>query len=86
MIGDIEVDHIVPASFGGKSEENNLQPLCRVCNALKRDRMTNGEVVQWIKNNLYKYNEKRCKRSQNPTMVINQIVYPMIMSEQINAK
>lgn len=31
----IERDHIVPVSLGGKTEPENMQPLCRSCNALK---------------------------------------------------
>jgi hypothetical protein len=32
---NLEVDHIVPVSKGGKSEESNLQILCRRCNRSK---------------------------------------------------
>ncbi len=32
------VDHIVPWSKGGKTVPENLQMLCRRCNALKSDR------------------------------------------------
>jgi 5-methylcytosine-specific restriction endonuclease McrA len=31
----IEVDHILPLSRGGAHSINNLQPLCRFCNASK---------------------------------------------------
>jgi 5-methylcytosine-specific restriction endonuclease McrA len=34
----IEKDHIVPVSRGGANNINNLQPLCRNCNAQKNDR------------------------------------------------
>jgi 5-methylcytosine-specific restriction endonuclease McrA len=30
-------DHIVPISKGGKNTESNLQTMCTVCNALKKD-------------------------------------------------
>jgi len=30
-----EIDHIVPLSKGGKTEEDNLQTLCRRCNRRK---------------------------------------------------
>jgi hypothetical protein len=35
-IENLEIDHITPISKGGKSEECNLQTLCRKCNRIKR--------------------------------------------------
>ena len=32
---NLEMDHIVPVSKGGKTEESNLQTLCRRCNRAK---------------------------------------------------
>ncbi|SRR5260221_14597464 len=32
---DITIDHIVPVSFGGKSELHNLQLLCKKCHGKK---------------------------------------------------
>lgn len=34
---DIEVDHIIPISRGGRHSIGNLQSLCRACNRSKRD-------------------------------------------------
>jgi hypothetical protein len=35
----LEVDHIIPASRGGTSDEDNLQTLCRRCNRRKWNRL-----------------------------------------------
>lgn len=35
----LEVDHIIPVSKGGKTEESNLQTLCWKCNRLKSDKI-----------------------------------------------
>lgn len=35
----LEVDHIIPISKGGKSEDNNLQTLCWKCNRTKSDKI-----------------------------------------------
>lgn len=34
----LELDHIIPFIRGGKTEESNLQTLCRSCNSKKRAR------------------------------------------------
>ena len=38
LYSEMEGDHIVPWSKGGKTEESNLQMLCRSCNNDKRDK------------------------------------------------
>ncbi len=35
----LEMDHIVPVSKGGKTEESNLQTLCRPCNRAKSKKL-----------------------------------------------
>ncbi len=39
---NLEMDHIVPVSKGGKTEESNLQTLCRRCNRAKSGKMVPG--------------------------------------------
>ena len=35
----LEIDHVVPEKFGGKTEENNLCMACRTCNDRKQARL-----------------------------------------------
>ena len=37
----LEIDHIVPVSKGGKTQENNLQVLCWKCNREKSNKIKN---------------------------------------------
>src|SRR5690242_4696866 len=39
---NLEMDHIVPVSKGGKTEESNLQTLCRRCNRAKSRKFVPG--------------------------------------------
>ena len=39
---NLEMDHIVPVSKGGKTEESNLQTLCRRCNRAKARKLVPG--------------------------------------------
>jgi HNH endonuclease len=38
----LEVDHVIPVSRGGKTEESNLQILCRRCNRAKSRKLVPG--------------------------------------------
>jgi HNH endonuclease len=39
---NLEIDHIVPVSKGGRTEESNLQILCRRCNRAKSRKLVPG--------------------------------------------
>ena len=59
----MHVDHIVPASLGGKSILENLQPLCFRCNTEKRNR-DDTDFLKW--NNRLKFRHKQCKLCDPP--------------------
>src|SRR4051794_19138781 len=40
VMARLEIDHIIPISKGGTSDERNLWLSCPLCNAAKRDRTT----------------------------------------------
>lgn len=40
--GDMDIDHIIPQSYGGLDNEWNLQCLCVHCNRSKRDDIDNS--------------------------------------------
>jgi 5-methylcytosine-specific restriction endonuclease McrA len=47
----MEIDHIIPESIGGQTEENNLWLACSLCNDHKSDRIaaldpSTGEIVR----------------------------------------
>jgi hypothetical protein len=46
--GLTEADHITPKSKGGSNDRSNFQPLCTQCNAKKRNRLTNSELLEWV--------------------------------------
>ena len=61
---DIEIDHVVPFVKGGSSTEENAQPLCHVCNKVKRHTRTNKDVAEWINRNLEKFYRDQDRRSR----------------------
>jgi 5-methylcytosine-specific restriction endonuclease McrA len=63
--GDIEIDHVVPVALGGINDATNLQPLCRVCNAIKGARMTNDQLREWIANNPAEHARRKHRRKIN---------------------
>jgi len=47
----VELDHVIPVALGGSSNVINVQPLCRSCNASKRDQIEDYRtpvMMQWL--------------------------------------
>ena len=45
---DLEIDHIIPVSKGGKTDMRNLITACRACNRAKRNRLLTVAELQEI--------------------------------------
>ena len=46
--GDVDIDHIIPQSYGGPDHPANLQCMCKHCNRSKRDDLSDvpGDLVR----------------------------------------
>lgn len=55
--GDVDIDHIIPQSFGGGDGIDNLQCMCKSCNRSKQDslRDTPGD---YLRNNVNRARRK----------------------------
>lgn len=49
--GDIDIDHIIPQSYGGSDDISNLQCMCRHCNRSKQDSIRDT-VPDYARNNI----------------------------------
>ncbi len=48
--GDVDIDHIIPQSLGGKDNRNNLQCMCRHCNRSKKNKVGWDTVADYSRN------------------------------------
>ena len=48
--GDVDIDHIIPQSYGGGDNLNNLQCMCRHCNRSKQDDLDFNTVTDYARN------------------------------------
>ncbi len=55
--GDIDIDHIIPQSYGGGHGADNLQCMCKHCNRSKKDSLRD------VPFDYVRHNAKRAKKS-----------------------
>lgn len=55
--GDVDIDHILPQSYGGGDGLDNLQCLCKHCNRSKKDDL-NDVAFDYFKNNFSRAKKK----------------------------
>ena len=62
---NLEIDHIIPISKGGKSTYDNLQTLCKRCN------MNKSDIIEGYTFKTYNPNVKYCPKCKAPLRVVN---------------
>lgn len=62
---NLEIDHIIPISKGGKSTYDNLQTLCKRCNKNK------SNIIEGYTSKTYNPNIKYCPKCKAPLRVVN---------------
>lgn len=82
-MGKLEIEHLVPLSKGGSSEETNLWLSCRVCNGHKSDK-TQAIDLKRIKSFRYSIHEHKSGQnvSVGATMVWLLLDYPRSVGQQ----
>ncbi len=48
--GDVDIDHIIPQSRGGRDNLDNLQCMCKHCNRSKRDDIDYRTATDYARN------------------------------------
>ena len=62
---EMEGDHIIPWSKGGKTVYENLQMLCRMCNNTKSDMMSDKDFEKYFKDSIIRFWEEKKEEFEN---------------------
>lgn len=59
---DTCIDHVVPVAKGGGSTEENLQPLCQVCNVIKDINLSTDDVRKIVRERPEWFRQRQVRR------------------------
>lgn len=68
---NLEIDHIIPLSRGGRGDEDNMQVLCKKCNRSKKNKIDFKGYIKLTKKGDILINENFFIKNHDKTEIIN---------------